>query len=217
MIFQLRDAEVRYNGRAVLSAVSLDIRAGERIALVGESGAGKSSLLKLLFERDTSGAALVPQEFGLVRNLSVFHNVYMARLNRHPAWYNLVNLARPLGREVEAVRAVLARLGLEDKLWAPAGELSGGQQQRTAVARALHQESDVVLGDEPVSAVDEHQARTILAGITEGGGTVVLAMHDVALALEFTDRVVGLKDGRVALDEPASELRPSDLTFLYKG
>ncbi len=216
-IFQLRDAEVRYNGRAVLSAVSLDIHAGERIALVGESGAGKSTLLKLLFERDTSGAALVPQELGLVRNLSVFHNVYMARLGRHPAWYNLVNLARPLRGEVEAVRAVLAKLGLADKLWAPAGELSGGQQQRTAVARALHQESDVILGDEPVSAVDEHQARTILAGITEGGGTVVLAMHDVALALEFTDRVVGLKDGRVVLDEPASELTASDLTFLYKS
>jgi phosphonate transport system ATP-binding protein len=214
---QLHNTDVFYNGRAVLREVSLEIKAGERIALVGESGAGKSTLLKLLFEQHKAGAALVPQDLGLVRNLSVFHNIYMGRLDRHSTWYNLVNLVRPLAMEVAQVRAVLAKLGLEDKLFAPAGELSGGQQQRTAVGRALFQQSDVILGDEPVSAVDEHQARIVLQSITEGDGTVVLAMHDVALALAFTDRVLGLKDGRVVLDEPVTSLKPADLTFLYKA
>jgi len=161
--------------------------------------------------------ALVPQELGLVNTLSVFHNVYMGRLNRHNALYNLANLLRPWPREVAAVVPVLERLDLDAKLFEPAGQLSGGQQQRTAVARALHQGSPILMGDEPVSAVDEHQSRRVLDAIVEGHDTVVLAMHDTALAIAYSDRVIGLDDGRITLDASSAGMRPGDLDELYGG
>ncbi|MBI4081055.1 MAG: ATP-binding cassette domain-containing protein [Candidatus Lambdaproteobacteria bacterium] len=216
-VFQLQAANVSYNGRRALAEVSLAIEAGERVALVGKSGAGKSTLLNLLYRQQTARCALVPQDYALVKPLSVFHNVYIGRLNRHAAAYNLLNLAWPLPREVEPVRAVLRRVALEEKLFTPVGELSGGQQQRTAVARALHQGGEVLLGDEPVSSVDELQSREVLAAINQDFRTVVLAMHDVALALAFTDRVIGLQGGRIVLDRPTAGLQPGDLDSLYRS
>ena len=215
-MFQLDEADAGYNGRAVLRGISLVIEPGERIALVGRSGAGKSTLLTLLYEQQKDRAALVPQEAALVRTLSVFHNVYAGRLNRHGALYNVANLIRPMRREVSEVRAVTDALGLSDKLFEAAGTLSGGQQQRTAVARALFHGGDALLGDEPVSAVDEHQARSVLAAINDAFGTVILAMHDMTLALEFADRIIGLAYGRVVMDEAAAGLTPADLAVLYR-
>ena len=216
-LFRLEDTSIAYNGVRVLKNVSLSIREGERVALVGRSGAGKSTLLKLLFEQRRAHTAIVPQELGLVRPLSLFHNVYMGRLNVNSTWYNLVNLIRPLRSEVNAVREVVERLELdEDKLFEPVGQLSGGQQQRTAVARAIHQHGRVLLGDEPVSSVDDHQSRVVLDNINAAHNTVVLSMHDVDLALAYTDRVVGLQDGEIVCDQSTSQMRTSDLDFLYK-
>lgn len=213
--FDLHDVSVSYEGRRALTNVTLRIAHGERVALVGRSGAGKSTLLRLLFERALADAALVPQEHGLVKALSVFHNVYMGKLRQHGALYNLANLVRPMRRELQAALPVVRELGLEDKLFEPVGQLSGGQQQRTAVARALHQGSPVAMADEPVSAVDEHQSRRVLDAIVERHDTVVLAMHDTALAIAYSDRIVGLNDGHVTLDRPTNGMRPSDLDVLY--
>ncbi len=215
-LFDLREASARYDGRAVLSDISLRIAEGERVALVGRSGAGKSTLLKLLYEQRAAEAALLPQELGLVRVLSVFHNIYMGRLNRHSAWYNLVNLIRPMAKEVAPARALAERLGIGEKLFAPVGQLSGGQQQRTAVARALHQGSKVLIGDEPVSAVDEHQSRSVLQAINDSCPTVIIAMHDTALAIDYTDRVIGLRGGRIVMDQPTAGMTPADLDDLYR-
>lgn len=215
-IFDLKDANAGYNGRAVLSNVSLRIEKGERVALVGRSGAGKSTLLALLYSQRRRGSALIPQDPGLVKTLSVFHNIFMGRLHMNGAWYNLLNLARPMRTEIEKIEPIVTRLGLEDEMFTPAGELSGGQRQRTAVGRALYQQGDVVLGDEPVSAVDGHQARTVLDAIAEAYETVVLAMHDVDLALAYTDRIVGLNGGRVVMDEPSAGLTRGDLDSLYQ-
>ncbi len=216
MLLKLVKQDLGYDRGPVLRGVSLGIEAGDRIALVGESGAGKSTLLAAIQARLRDRAALVPQNPGLVASLSVFHNVYMGRLNRHPSWYNLLNLAWPRQRETAAIRPLVARLGLQDKLFERAGELSGGQQQRVGVCRALHQGGELVLGDEPVSAVDSHQARTVLDALHEQFGTVVLAMHDVELALRYATRIVGLKDGVIALDRRNTGLKVSDLDFLYR-
>lgn len=215
-LLELKRATAGYGGKTVLFEASLAIERGERVALIGESGAGKSTLLRLMYERLNGNASIVPQDLGLVKTLSVFHNVYMGRLHRHSTWRNLRNLLRPERVQVAAVRGVLAKVGLEDALFSAAGELSGGQQQRTAICRALYQEADVLLGDEPVSAVDELQSRDILRTITEGTETVVLAMHDIGLALEFTDRVIGLKGGHIVLDRATAGLKRSDVNGLYE-
>jgi len=214
-LIDLRDASAGYNGATILSDISLRIEPGERIALVGESGAGKSTLLKMIHERCAAAAALVPQELGLVQALTVFHNVYIGRLHRCSVWHNLRNLFFPARADVAAVTDVLVRLRLEDKLFASVGELSGGQQQRTAVGRALYHPGDILIADEPVSAVDEHQAQEILETLNADKRTVILAMHDRALALRFADRLIGLRDGRIVLDAPSAGMTPADLDDLY--
>lgn len=216
-LVQLSGEVAGYQGKTVLRDLTLSIEAGERIGLVGESGAGKSTLLRLIYERCRDQAALVPQDTGLVQSLSVFHNVYMGRLHVYSVWRNLRNLLKPRRDDIAMVRPIVDELRLEEKLFAPVGELSGGQQQRTAVGRALFNTGGVLIGDEPVSAVDEHQAREILSTINNQKKTVVLAMHDRALALEFTDRVVGLRDGRIVLDQPTAGMVPSDLDHLYQA
>lgn len=209
------DETAAYDGSAILRGLSFSVATGERIALVGESGAGKSTLLRLIYERLDGGAALVPQELGLVQSLTVFHNVYMGRLHQRSLWRNLRNLIRPAKADVAEVMATLAPLRLEDKIFSPVGELSGGQQQRTAVGRALFHPADILIADEPVSNVDEHQAREVLDIIEGSKKTVILAMHDRALAIAFADRLIGIRDGGIVLDAPADGMKPSDLDELY--
>jgi phosphonate transport system ATP-binding protein len=216
-LLQLSDEVAGYQGKTVLRDLTLNIEAGERIGLVGESGAGKSTLLRLIYERCRNQAALVPQDSGLVQSLSVFHNVYMGRLHTHSVWRNFHNLLKPRRDDIATVRPIVDELRLDDKLFSPVAELSGGQQQRTAVGRALYNTGDILIGDEPVSAVDEHQARDILSTVNNQKKTVVLAMHDRALALEFTDRVVGIRDGRIVLDEATAGMVPADLDDLYQA
>ena len=215
-LFSLEKKTIQYNGHVILSDISLSIEEGSKIALVGQSGAGKSTLLTQLYEASNRDVALVPQELGLVRNLSVFHNIYMGRLNRHGAFYNILNLIKPTQKELTNVRPIAEKLGLVDKLFAPVQELSGGQQQRTAVGRAIFKGSPVFFGDEPVSAVDEHQSHTVLSTIMKSHKTVILSMHDVKLALHYSDRVIGLKNGVKVLDESTRGMKTSDLDDLYQ-
>ncbi len=214
-MFQFDNASFGYNGRTVLRDVKFDIQRGERVALVGPSGVGKSTLLSLLYEQHPREVSLVPQDGALVRNLSVFHNIYMGQLHQHSTLYNLMNLVRPMRREVGAVSAVLDKIDMLEYLRTPVGQLSGGQQQRTAVGRALFHGGAVLLGDEPVSSIDAHQARRILASINAAFDTVVLAMHDIELAIAYTDRIIALQDGQVALDRPTAGMTPADLDPIY--
>ena len=215
-LLELREESAGYKDTTILRGLNLTIKPGERIALVGESGAGKSTLLHLLYERLGSRAALMPQDSALVQALSVFHNVYMGRLHERSVWRNLRNLIFPVPSDVDEVRAVLARLRLGDKIFSNVGQLSGGQYQRTALARALYHPGQVIVADEPVSSVDEHQAREILATMNNEKETVLLAMHDRELAIEFADRIVGLRDGRIVLDQSSRSMKPNDLNDLYR-
>jgi phosphonate transport system ATP-binding protein len=215
-LLSLRAATAGYAGRTVLHDVDLTIRAGERIALLGRSGAGKSTLLGLVHEHLRAQAALIPQAAALVRTLSVFHTVYMGRLDRRSTLHNLRTLAWPSRNDVEAVTEILRLVDLTEAPFAKAGALSGGQQQRVSVARALYNGRPVLIGDEPVSALDRAQGGAVLDRIRERHDTIILAMHDVELALGRSDRIIVLQKGRVVLDAPSRALDSTALAPFYE-
>lgn len=217
IVVELRDVSAGYGGRAALRNIDFVLREGERVAVMGRSGAGKSTLLNVIYERIAARVALIPQAAALVKALSVFHNVYMGRLDRHPTWYNLRTLAWPARREIAEIERVLAVVGMADNLFSKAGALSGGQQQRASVARALYNGRPVVIGDEPVSALDRVQAAQVLTALCERHQTAVFALHDIVLALGHTDRVVVLDAGGLVLDAPARDLTAGDLMPYYGG
>ena len=206
-----------YSGAAVLHDITLSIEPRERVAIIGRSGAGKSTLLNTIYRRYPECAALIPQASALVTNLSVFHNVFMGCLDRHSTLYNLRTLLWPPAAEIAAVVRVLEAVGLEEKLFAKAGELSGGQQQRTSVARAVLNGRPIVLADEPVSALDRVQAGDVLRVLSERHETKIFGMHDIRLALEHSDRIVLLEGGRIIVDEPSSHLSYERLLPHFEG
>ena len=206
-----------YLGAPVLHDITLSIEPGERVAIIGRSGAGKSTLINTLYRRHPECSALIPQASALVANLSVFHNVFMGCLDRHSTLYNLRTLIWPPPAEIAAVARVLEAVGLQEKLFAKAGELSGGQQQRTSVARALLNGRPIVLGDEPVSALDRVQAGDVLRVMAKRHETQIFVMHDIRLALEYTDRIILLEGGRIILDEPSNHLSYESLLPHFEG
>lgn len=216
--------------------------AGERVAVVGASGAGKSTLLGVLngSVEPTGGAVrvlgtdpgdlrgrelrrlrarvgTVHQHLELVGPLRVVHNVNAGRLATWSPARAAWSLLRPQG--VEEARAALDRLGLADRLFERTDRLSGGQRQRVALARLLVQRPELVLADEPASALDPALADAALALLGElaadGGGALVACLHDPGLALRHCDRVVGLVDGRIAVDAPTAGLTVTDLEGFY--
>lgn len=239
---RLTDLEVRFGATTALAGVDLTVTAGERVAVVGASGAGKSTLLGVLngsvvptagsvqvlgtdpaalrgreLRRLRARVGTVHQHLELVGPLRVVHNVNAGRLAEWSPWRAAWSLARPQG--VDDARAALARVGLADRLYERTERLSGGQRQRVALARLLVQRPELVLADEPASALDPalaEQALLLLGELAAArGGALLASLHDPALALRHCGRVVGLVDGRVALDAPAATLTAADLDRFY--
>ncbi|MBI2204071.1 MAG: phosphonate ABC transporter ATP-binding protein [Candidatus Rokubacteria bacterium] len=229
---------------SALDGVTLHVAPGEHVAVIGPSGAGKTTLFRLLnlALRPTSGslrfegadvatlsdAALrqartrigtIYQQQNLVGRLRVVHNVLAGHLGRWSTAAALASLVRP--REVETASAALARVGIGEKLYARTDELSGGQQQRVAIARVLVQDPDVVLADEPVSSVDPSLAVTLITLLRdlsdESRKTLLVNLHSVDLALSFFPRIVGVRAGRVAFDLPPDRVTVDLLEALYAG
>jgi phosphonate transport system ATP-binding protein len=194
---KLDNLSVQYSGTKVLNNFSIKIEQGEKIALVGQSGAGKSTLLNLLYQKCKDEASLVPQDLGLVRALSVFHNIYIGRLNQHSTWYNILNLIKPLKKEIDQILPIVEQLGIKNKIFEPIRELS------------------TFFGDEPVSAVDDHQSDSVMKCIIENHETAILSMHDVNLALKYSTRMIGIKNGKKVMDKSSKNLKAADLDDIY--
>ena len=211
----LKQAELRHGDKLILENININIGAGESVAILGESGSGKTSLLKLLRNAAESDSAWCPQHKGLVPSLSAFHNIYAGVLDQHPFAINVLNFFWPQKKAIARVAKACDGLDIHSLLEQKTAQLSGGQQQRVAIARALIQGKPIFIGDEPLSAVDEFMAKKILQHLIAQHKTTIVALHDVNLALQYCDRIIGIKDGEIALDKNSSELTRSKLFFLY--
>jgi len=238
----LFDAGLRHGQVRALDSVSLRITQGERVAIIGPSGAGKSSLLHLMAtavqpsagrldvlgeqpwalsakarQRLRARVGLVHQAPPLPPRQRVVTAVLAGRLGQWGTLRSLLNLVYPT--DVQGARQVLAELGLAEKLFVQCGQLSGGQLQRVGIARALYQRPEVLLTDEPVSAMDpvlaEHSLALLNRHAQAYGVTLVASLHAVDLALAHFPRVIGIREGRVAFDCSAEAVTEQMLDALY--
>lgn len=215
MALSLRSETLGWGDAAILRDVTLEVRPGERVAVMGRSGVGKSTLLRAFQDRADGRSAIVAQDHGLVDALSVFHNVWMGRLSDFGTGRNLRTLVWPKAAERAAVETVLLRIGLEGMGRRAVASLSGGQRQRVALARAMLRGGDVVFADEPVSALDPAQGDALLQSLSGGFETSVMVLHDTGQALRFATRIIGLRSGAVVLDALVAEVDAARLMALY--
>lgn len=230
------------DGTQAVADVSLEIPRGQFCVILGPSGAGKSTLLRAVngLMKPTRGSvaidgvalspssertlrrrvAMIHQHFNLTNRMSVAGNVLAGLLPVVPTLRALLGWFTPEHR-VKACR-LLDQVGLSPAhLRRRAGDLSGGQQQRVGIARAFMLDPEVVLADEPVASLDPKISRDILTLIRdaarERGTTVLCSLHQIDLAREFGDRIVGMRDGRVVFDGPPAELTDQRVRALYHG
>ncbi|MFD2365768.1 phosphonate ABC transporter ATP-binding protein [Pseudoduganella sp. GCM10020061] len=225
-----------------LDSVSLSVAQGEQVAVIGPSGAGKTTLLSTLaiahkpasgefalFGADPWAMAgkerhrlrtrlfLAPQVPPLPPRQRVVTAVLAARLPQWSLWQALVSLVRP--QDPEAAFAALSRFNLGDKLYARVDRLSGGERQRCGLARLVLSSADLLLVDEPLSALDPALSRMALAALQqEAAGrnaTLVCSLHQVEMARAWFPRLVGLRDGRIVFDAPREQVSDEMIAALY--
>ena len=214
-LFQLSETTVSYGDLEALKAISLTVEQAEKVAIIGPSGAGKSTLLKHLYEQNPQQCSVINQDFALIPQLSVFHNVYMGRLNQNSLLKNTRNFFFPEKEKITEVKKILTELEIDDKLFVKVATLSGGQQQRVSICRALYHDAPIVLGDEPVASLDPKNAEVVIDKLMHKDKTVILSLHSVELALKYAGRIIALKEGRVFFDAPAAEVSDSQIKELY--
>lgn len=233
---------VHPNGHRALQNVHLDVAAGERLAVIGPSGAGKTTLLRLAaaslrpsegrlnvlganpwqlgaseLRRLRSRVGVVHQSPPIPPQLRVVTAILAGRLGVWPTWRALASLVYP--SDIAGAREVLARLDLADRLFDRCDRLSGGQLQRVGIARVLYQRPQLMLADEPVSALDPTLADAavsqLVAQAESTGAALCASLHAVDLALRWFPRIVGMRAGMVVFDAPARQVTRAMLVDLY--
>jgi phosphonate transport system ATP-binding protein len=242
-MLELQQLSKRYaTGDLALDRVDLVVPAGQVMALIGPSGAGKSTLIRCInrLVQPTSGRVLLAgeditalsrsalrrarramgmifQEYALIERLTVMENVLSGQLGYVGFWRSYFR--RFPVAAVEQAFATLERVGLADMVDKRADALSGGQRQRVGIARALLQNPRILLVDEPTASLDPKTSRQIMRLLievcAERGLAAIVNIHDVSLAQQFAQRIVGLRAGRIVFDGTAASLNAEALTTIY--
>ena len=235
-------SKVYPNGTVGLDDVNLTIQDGEFVAIIGRSGAGKSTLLRSVnrMHEITSGTmtvngvnvsglkgkslrqfrrgiGMVFQSFNLVSRTTVIRNVLAARVPEMPFWRIVLGAFRKADK-IAALES-LDKVGILDKAYIRADQLSGGQQQRVALARTLAQDPKIILADEPVAALDPVTAKQVMEDFVrinqEMGISILLNIHHVELAIEYADRIIGIRSGKIVYDGPSKNVDQAVLDTIY--
>ena len=227
------------NGTPALKGIDLKINKGEFVSILGPSGSGKTTLLRSIngLENISSGeiyfdnkrvdnssileiqkkTGMIFQEFNLVNNLSAINNVLTGLLNSSNKFLSLFYLFRK-DQKIQALKS-LETVGLLEKSYNRSDELSGGQRQRVGIARAIIKKPILLLADEPVASLDPKAANLILSLLKkinqEFGTTILCNLHQVDLAKKYSDRVVGLLDGKIIFDEKSENINKVNLEKIY--
>lgn len=241
-VFRLEGVSRSFGGQPVLANIRLMIRMGERVAIIGPSGAGKTTLFRLLSAvlKPSSGSVIalgqdtrrlrgralrrlrrdigvLYQNDNLIPHLRVVHNVLMGRIGHWSLARTLLSLFWP--QQLSMARTALKQVELAEKLWSMPGELSGGQQQRVAIARLIVQCPRVMLADEPVSQLDIRLGREIIGLLArvsgQIGATLMVNLHTLELLHEHFDRVIALRDGQLFWQGVPGEVSRELLHALY--
>jgi len=230
------------NGTTALQRVNLSIEQGEFVAVIGLSGAGKSTLIRCINRMHdiTSGRIIVDgvdvsklkgsqirrfrrrvgmifQSFNLVSRTTVLNNVLVSFVPELPMWRKLTG-AFAKRHKIKALEA-LDKVGILDKAYVRVDQLSGGQQQRVALARTLAQQPDIILADEPIASLDPVTSRIVMDDFKRINKdlniSVIMNIHHVEIALEYADRIIGVRKGEVVFDGAASQVTPNVLRDIY--
>jgi phosphonate transport system ATP-binding protein len=241
-IIDFNDTSVTYPGGLVaLKNIDLDIEAGEFVVVVGLSGAGKSTMLRCVnglvpvagsvltdgmevvgasrkeLREIRSKVGMIFQTFNLVNRSSVLNNVLVGRLAHVPRWRSMLGIWPD--EEKEIAFQSLERVGIVEKAYVRASDLSGGQQQRVGIARALAQEPDIILADEPVASLDPVTSHMVMRDLQrinrELGITTLINLHFLDLARQYGKRLIGLNDGEVVFDGDISEVDDTIFRQIY--
>jgi len=243
-ILEVRDLRARYSasGPEILKGISFSVEANDFFAIIGPSGAGKSTLIRcinrlveptggeiLFFDREITklpgrqlrrlrrDIGMIFQEFNLIDRMSVMDNVLSGRLGYTSS---LRSLFRAFPREdIQHALSLLERVGLLEHVDKRADQLSGGQRQRVGICRALMQNPKLLLVDEPTSALDPKISREVMALIKQMATELMVPclcnIHDVQLAMEFCNKIIGLQDGNKMFDGPTEEMDQAKLDEIY--
>lgn len=244
-MLEIRELVKRYGrGEPVLRGIDMTIDDGQVLALIGPSGAGKSTLIRCINRLVEPSAGeirlkgqdlarlrgralrlarrrigMVFQEYNLVERLTVMENVLAGRLGYVPLWRAW--LRRYPASDIERAFALLDAVGLPEHATRRADALSGGQRQRVGIARALMQEPELLLADEPTSSLDPKTSVEIMELIAllceRAGIPVIVNIHNVPLARRFARRIIGMAGGRIVFDGPPEALEESHLAEIYGG
>ncbi|MEQ6475269.1 phosphonate ABC transporter ATP-binding protein [Comamonas sp. wu1-DMT] len=241
-MISIRNLRKSYGSNHVLNGIDMDVKAGEFVVMLGLSGAGKSTLLRCMngLNQPDSGqlqvggidlmrrhsrrelarhVAMVFQHHNLVQRLSVRKNVLTGRLGQVGTLASVLQLFKQ--SDIALADACLQRVGLAHKADERTEALSGGQMQRVGIARALAQQPQLILADEPVASLDPKTARSVLQYLRDAtrelGIAVVCNLHQVDYAREFGDRIVGLSQGRMVFDGVPAMLDEAALNAIYSG
>ena len=232
-MIEFQNVSKRYpNGFEALKNINLKIEQGEFVAVIGLSGAGKSTEGTLTVDgtnvMDLQGKQLrtfrrkigmIFQSFNLITRTTVIKNVLTAFVPELPWWRALLGIFTK--EEKIAALESLDKMGILDKAFVRADQLSGGQQQRVALARTLAQNPQIILADEPVASLDPITARQVMDDFLrinqDMNITVIINIHHVELALQYATRVVGIREGKIVYDGPASQVDQDILDSIYQG